>query len=379
MSPRKAQSRKQPPAGELPARRQEARPVQITPENAFTPDEEILYSDVRELIAGAKKRVAVSVNWEAVMTNWQVGSRIRTDVLKNQRAEYGKQVVAKLAGRLTVEFGHGWGMQQLRHCLRAAETFSHDQIVYALRRQLNWTHLRTIMYEKSELKRTFYLEMAWIERWSTRELSDKIQGALYERTALSRKPEEVIKAELEKVHATGELTPDLVFKSSYVLDFLGLKDSYSENDLEDAILDEIQNFIKELGSDFAFMDRQMRFTVDGIDYKIDLLFYHRTLRRLIAIDLKLGKFLPEYEGQMRLYLRWLNHNDRKEGEESPIGLILCSEGNTEHIEYLMLDDSDIRVAQYYTTLPDVELLKMKLQRAIKVAQGVLDERKELEK
>ena len=313
------------------------------------------------------------------MANWQVGSRIRTDVLKNKRAEYGKQIVAKLASRLTVEFGSGWGTQQLRHCLRAAETFSQEQILYALRRQLNWTHLRTLMYEKSELKRNFYLEMAWIEHWSTRELSDNIQGALYERTALSRKPEEVIKAELEKVHATGELTPDLVFKSSYVLDFLGLKDSYSENDLEGAILDEIQNFIKELGSDFAFMDRQMRFTVDGIDYKIDLLFYHRTLRRLIAIDLKLGKFLPEYEGQMRLYLRWLNHNDRKEGEESPIGLILCSEGNTEHIEYLMLDDSDIRVAQYYTTLPDVELLKMKLQRAIKVAQDVLDERKELEK
>ncbi len=378
MSAKKTQ-RKKPSDGNLPVKKQDAKLETLSPANAFTPEEEILYSDVRDLIANAKKRAAVAVNWEVVMANWQVGSRIRTDVLKNQRAEYGKQIVAKLAGRLTMEFGHGWGMQQLRHCLRAAETFSQEQIVYALRRQLNWTHLRTLMYEKSELKRTFYLEMAWIERWSTRELSDKIQGALYERTALSRKPEEVIKAELEKVHDTGELTPDLVFKSSYVLDFLGLKDSYSENDLEDAILDEIQNFIRELGSDFAFMDRQMRFTVDGIDYKIDLLFYHRTLRRLIVVDLKLGKFLPEYEGQMRLYLRWLNHNDRKPGEESPIGLILCSEGNTEHIEYLMLDDSDIRVAQYFTSLPDVELLKMKLQRAIKVAQDVLGERKELEK
>ena len=125
------------------------------------------------------------------------------------------------------------------------------------------------------------------------------------------------------------------------------------------------------------MNRQMRFTVDGIDYRIDLLFYHRTLRRLIAVDLKLGKFLPEYEGQMRLYLRWLNRNDRKEGEESPIGLILCSEGNTEHIEYLMLEDSDIRVAQYYTALPDIELLKMKLQRAVKIAQDMMAERKKL--
>lgn len=346
-------------------------------ESIFTADEELLYSDIRKLIVDAKKRAAVTVNWEATLVKWQVGLRIRKDILNNQRAEYGKQIVAKLAIRLTMEFGQGWSLQNLRHCLRSAETFSREQIVSALRRQLNWTHLKTIMYEDSELKRNFYLEMAWIEHWSTRELSNKIQGALYERTALSRKPEDVIRAELEKVHTTGELTPDLVFKSSYILDFLGLKDTYAESDLEDAILDEIQNFIKELGSDFAFMNRQMRFTVDGIDYKIDLLFYHRTLRRLIAVDLKLGKFLPEYEGQMRLYLRWLNQNDRKAGEESPIGLILCSEGNTEHIEYLMLDNSDIRVAQYYTTLPDVELLKMKLQRAIKAAQDVLEERKTL--
>ena len=378
MKERKTQGKKQSQDSKLPAKTQNTKHGLSSVENSFTADEELLYSDIRKLIVDAKKRAAVTVNWEATLVKWQVGLRIRTDILNNQRAEYGKQIVAKLAIRLTMEFGQGWSLQNLRHCLRIAETFSKEQIVSALRRQLNWTHLKTIMYEDSELKRNFYLEMAWIEHWSTRELSSKIQGALYERTALSRKPEDVIKAELEKVHTTGELTPDLVFKSSYILDFLGLKDTYAESDLEDAILDEIQNFIKELGSDFAFMNRQMRFTVDGIDYKIDLLFYHRTLRRLIAVDLKLGKFLPEYEGQMRLYLRWLNQNDRKIGEESPIGLILCSEGNTEHIEYLMLDNSDIRVAQYYTTLPDVELLKLKLQRAIKAAQDVLEERKKLE-
>ncbi|MBE6374339.1 MAG: DUF1016 domain-containing protein [Lentisphaerae bacterium] len=329
------------------------------------------------MIAEARKRAYVAINTEAIMVNWRVGTRIRTDILKNQRAEYGKQIIAKLAFRLTAEFGRGWGVQTLQHCVRSAYTFSEEQISYAVRTQLSWTHLRSLMSVESDLARTFYLEMAAIEHWSTRELSDKIQSALYERTAISRKPEELIKAELKKVQNTGDLTPDLIFKSSYILDFLGLKDTYAEEDLEDAILDEIQNFIKELGTDFAFMNRQMRFTVDGIDYKIDLLFYHRTLRRLIAVDLKLGKFLPEYEGQMRLYLRWLNRNDRKAGEESPIGLILCSEGNTEHIEYLMLEDSDIRVAQYYTSLPDVELLKMKLQRAVKIAQDMMAERKGL--
>lgn len=343
----------------------------------ISPEENTLYSDIRTMIEEVRKRTAVAINSEIVMVYWQIGTRIRTDVLKNQRAEYGKNIIAKLASRLTKEFGRGWGIQNLRHCLRCAESFSQEQIFSALRRQLSWTHLKTIMYEDSELKRNFYLEMAGIERWSTRELNDKIQGALYERTALSKKPEHLIKAELEKVHESGELTPDFVFKSSYILDFLGLKDFYAEVDLENAILDQILNFIKELGSDFAFLDRQMRFTVDGIDYKIDLLFYHRTLRRLIAVDLKLGKFLPEYEGQMRLYLRWLNRNERKVGEECPIGLILCSEGNTEHIEYLMLEDTDIRVAQYYTSLPDVELLKMKLQRAIKIAQDMVIERKEL--
>ena len=342
-----------------------------------SPEENSLYSDVRNMIAEARKRAYVAINTEAIMVNWRIGTRIRTDILKNQRAEYGKQIIAKLAFRLTAEFGRGWGVQTLQHCVRSAYTFSEEQISYAVRTQLSWTHLRSLMSVESDLARTFYLEMAAIEHWSTRELSDKIQSALYERTAISRKPEELIKAELKKVQNTGDLTPDLIFKSSYILDFLGLKDTYAEEDLEDAILDEIQNFIKELGSDFAFMNRQMRFTVDGIDYKIDLLFYHRTLRRLIAVDLKLGKFLPEYEGQMRLYLRWLNRNDRKPGEESPIGLILCSEGNTEHIEYLMLEDSDIRIAQYYTSLPDVELLKMKLQRAVKIAQDMMAERKGL--
>lgn len=130
----------------------------------------------------------------------------------------------------------------------------------------------------------------------------------------------------------------------------------------------LQQFIKELGSDFAFLDRQKRITVDAIDYRIDLLFYHRSLRRLVAIDLKLGKFKPEYEGQMLLYLRYLNTNERKEGEETPIGLILCSEGNTEHIEYLMLEDSNIKVAQFYTQLPDKNVLSEKLQRAIAIAR-----------
>ena len=240
---------------------------------------------------------------------------------------------------------------------------------------MNWTHLRTLMFVSDELARSFYMEMCRIEHWDTRTLAAKIDGQLYERTAISRKPEEVIKQELTEVKKTNKLLPDLVFRSSYFLDMLGLPDAFSENELESAILSQIQLFIKELGTDFAFLDRQKRIAVDSIDYYIDLLFYHRGLKRLVAIDLKLGKFKPEYEGQMLLYLRYLDKNERKEGEESPIGLILCSEGNTEHIEYLILDDqSSIKVAQYYTQLPDKKLLAEKLQKAIIVAREHYAER-----
>lgn len=224
------------------------------------------------------------------------------------------------------------------------------------------------MFIDDELKRKFYLEMTRIEHWDTRTLDKKIDSLFYERTALSRKPEELIKIELQNLQENSVLSPDVVFRSSYFLDALGLEDFYSEKELENAILINLQSFIKELGNDFAFLERQKRITIDAVDYKIDLLFFHRALKRLVVIDLKLGKFKPEHEGQMLLYLRYLNKNERKEGEESPIGLILCSEGNTEHIEYLMLEESSIKVAQYFTQLPDKKILKEKLQKAIAIAR-----------
>ena len=218
--------------------------------------------------------------------------------------------------------------------------------------------------------------MCRLEHWDTRTLDAKIDSQLYERTAISRKPEDVIKKELDNLKDDNTLNPDLVFKSSYFLDMLGLPDVFTEKDLESSIVTQMQSFICEMGTDFAFIGRQKRITVDAIDYYIDLLFYHRTLRRLVAIDLKLGKFKPEHEGQMLLYLRYLNKNERKEGELSPIGLVLCSEGNTEHVEYLMLDeDSPIKVAQYYTQLPDKKLLAEKMQRAIAIAREHFAEQK----
>lgn len=328
----------------------------------------ILYKDVCEIIDGTRMRLAITANSEICMMNWHIGKRIKEDVLYNKRAEYGKEIVKKLAALLTEKYGNGWSDRKLAHCIRSAYTFSEDQIVYAVRIQLTWTHLRSLMFIEDELKRTFYMEMVRVEQWDTRTLDKKIDGLFYERTALSRKPEALIKQELKQIKSSNSLTPDTVFRSSYFLDALGLGDIYSEKDLEDAILLNLQLFIKEMGNDFAFLDRQKRITVDAVDYRIDLLFFHRGLKRLVAIDLKLGKFKPEHEGQMLLYLRYLNKNERKEGEESPIGLILCSEGNTEHIEYLMLEESDIKVAQYFTQLPDKKTLSEKLHKAIAVAR-----------
>ena len=337
----------------------------ILPENK---SETRLYSDICSLIESTRLRVATTANTEIIMLHWQIGVCMKEDILRNQRADYGKQIVKHLSKRLTERYGRGWSDRQLFHCIRAAYTFSEEQIVYAVRTQLTWTHLRSIMFIDDQLKRDFYIEMCRLERWDTRTLDEKIDSQLFELTALSKKPEEVIKQELAEIRETNSLTPDVVFRSGYFLDMLGLSDVYSERDLEDAILIQLQAFIKELGNDFAFLDRQKRITVDAIDYRIDLLFYHRGLRRLVAIDLKLGKFKPEHEGQMLLYLRYLNKNERKVGEESPIGLILCSEGNTEHIEYLMLEDSNIKIAQYFTQLPDKKVLSEKLKRAIAIGR-----------
>lgn len=269
---------------------------------------------------------------------------------------------------MVAEYGTGWGEKHLRHCLRLAETFQDKEILYALSRELSWTHIRSIIYINEPLKRMFYLEMCKLERWSTRVLQERINSMLYERTAISKKPNETIQNELELLKNRQQISPELVFRDPYFLDFLGLKDAYSEKDLESAILSELQRFIIEFGSDFAFLAKQKRITIDHDDYYIDLLFFHRRLQCLVAIDLKLGKFQAAFKGQMELYLRWLEKYEMLEGENAPIGLILCASKNEEHIELLKLNESNIKVAEYLTKLPDLKLLEQKLHQAIIIAK-----------
>jgi len=260
--------------------------------------------------------------------------------------------------------------------VRFAEAFPDIQIVSSLLRQLSWTHFLSLIYLKDPLQREFYAEMCRIERWSTRTLQAKIASMLYERTALSKKPDELIRHELDTLRETDQMTPGLVFQDPYILDFLGLRDRYYERDLEDAILREMEAFLLELGAGFAFLARQRRIQVDSDDFYLDLLFYNRRLRRLVALDLKLGNFTPGDKGQMELYLRWLDKYERQPGEDPPLGIILCAGKKQEQIELLELDKAGIHIAEYLTELPPRELLQEKLHAAIVQARTRLAQREE---
>jgi len=330
-----------------------------------------LLADVRGLILAAREQVARAVDSGLVTLYWHVGRRVHQDILKERRAEYGEEILQTLSAKLTVEFGRGFSAKSLRHMVRFAEAFSDFRIVSALMRQLSWTHFLSVIYLDDELKRDFYAEMCRIEKWSTRTLQKKIGSMLFERTALSRKPAKLAAMELKQLRDEDKLTPDLVFRDPYVLDFLGLRNTYAEKDLEAAILREMEAFILELGVGFAFFERQKRITVDDEDHYLDLLFYHRHLRRLVAIDLKLEEFKPGDKGQTEFYLRWLDRHERKAGEEAPIGLILCAGQRHETVELLDLEKSGIRVSSYWTEVLPKEQLQKKLHEAVRLARARL--------
>ena len=334
-----------------------------------------LLGDLQSLIESARIRVAVGVNAEMVMLYWDIGERIRTEILGDKRATYGKQVVNTVSDQLTMQYGRGFTRANLFHMLQFFETFPDRKIVYSLSGQLSWTHFRNIIYIEDSLAREFYTGMCRLERWSVRTLQAKIQGMLFERTALSKKPEELARKELAALRDEDRMTPDLVFKSPYFLEFLGLSDTFSEKDLENSILRDLEGFILELGTDFSFVARQKRITVDHEDFYIDLIFYHRRLRCLIVIDLKLGAFRPADMGQVELYLRWLDKYDRQPGEEPPLGLILCSGKSAERIELLELEERGIRVAEYLTELPPRDVLEKKLKAAVAMHKERLAARK----
>lgn len=339
-----------------------------------TPNSTLLVHDVKTLIEQSKQQLAQTVNSTMSMLYWQIGTKINEEVLNNERAEYGKEVIKSLSAQLIKSYGNGWGEKQLRQCTKFAEVFPDREIVYTLCRQLSWSHLRNIFFIEEPLKREFYIEMCKIEKWSVRTFRERIKSMLYERTAISKKPDETIKNELAALKNSEKISPDLVFREPYFLDFLNLKDTFSEKDLESGMVAELQRFITELGTDFAFLARQKRISIDTRDYYIDLLFYHRRLKSLVAIDLKIGEFDAAYKGEMELYLSYLEKYEMMDGENPPIGLILCTGKNPEHIELLSLHKTNIKVADYFTILPPKEVLLDRFRRAIELAKNNIDSR-----
>ncbi len=327
-----------------------------------------LLGELRALIQAVRTRVATVVNAELTILHWRIGKRLLAENLHEGRADYGQQILASLSQQLEEEFGKGFSYSALTRMVRFAELFPDERIVVSLVQVLSWTHILALLPIKDGIAREFYAEICRVERWSVRTLRQKIGGMLFERTALSKNSEELIRHELATLRDDGRMTPELVFRDPYLLDFLGLSGTYSEKDLESAILREMERFLLELGSGFSFVARQKRMSVGRDDFYLDLLFYHRLLRRLVAIELKLESFQPAHTGQMELYLRWLDKHERAPGEEAPIGLILCAGADAEQVKLLQLDEKSIRVAEYLTELPPVELLRERLHRAIAAAR-----------
>jgi len=330
--------------------------------------EQALLGELRDLIEQARRQVAQTANSTLTMLYWQMGQRIQREVLKHRRAEYGEEIVSTLSTQLVRDYGRSFGLRSLRRMVQFAQAFPDETIVATLSRELGWSHFVEILPLKKPLEREFYAEMCRIERWSVRTLRERIGGQLYLRTAVTKQPEALIDTELKKLHVSGQMTADLVFRDPYMLDFLGLPDGYSERDLEEAILRDMERFLLELGVGFSFVARQKRISVGADDFYLDLLFYHRHLRRLVAVELKLEKFQPAHKGQMELYLRWLDKYDRAEGEESPIGLILCAEADSEQVELLNLGSANIRVAEYLDKIPDMKVMRAQLHRIVQRAR-----------
>jgi predicted nuclease of restriction endonuclease-like (RecB) superfamily len=332
--------------------------------SGLTPTHDTLVVEVRQLIADARLRAAAAVNAELTWLYWQVGRRIHREILGSRRAGYGEEIVSTLSRQLTVEYGRGYSAKSLRHMVRFAETFAEEGIVSTLSRQLSWSHLKEIIYVDDPLKRDFYLELCRLEDWSVRQLRERMQSLLFERSAISKQPDETIRHDLDALRQEQPPSPAVLLKDPYLLDFLGLNDRYLERDLEDAILREIEQFLLELGAGFTFVARQKRVQIDDDDFYIDLLLYNRKLRRLVAVELKVGEFRAEFKGQMELYLRWLARYEQEEGENPPLGIILCTGRKQEQIELLELDRSGIHVAEYLTVLPPREALQAKLNQSI---------------
>ena len=326
--------------------------------------EQVLVTELSLLIEQSQHQVVAQANSTLTLLFWQVGKRINEDILQNKRADYGKQIVSTLSAQLKEKYGRNFELGNLRRMMQFAEQFPDLQIVVPLARQLSWSHFTILIPIKNQEAKVFYANLAVEGALGKRELRKQISNKTYERSSIANLQNT---SNHPAIHNT--------FKDPYFLDFLGLQNTYLEKDLEAAILRELEAFILELGKGFAFVERQKRMIIDGEDFHLDLLFYHRNLKRLVAIELKLGKFEAQHKGQMELYLKWLDKYEKAEGENTPIGLILCAEGSREQIELLEMHKDGIMVAEYWTELPPKKQLEQKIHSILIEARERIERNK----
>lgn len=324
-----------------------------------------LLTEVVALIEKTKYQVVSYANSSLTILFWHIGERILTQNLQNDRGEYGKQIVVTLSRELVKRFGKNYEVKNLWRMIQFTKQFPDIENVATLSPHLSWSHFLVLIPIKEQSAREFYGKLAFESSFGVRELRKQIEKKTFER---------IERADI-KLHEDSIIKKG-IFKDPYLLDFLELKDGYLENDLESAILKELELFILELGNGFTFIERQKRMIIDGDDFYLDLLFYHRKLKRLVAIELKIDKFKAKYKGQMELYLKWLDKYEKQEGEGTPIGLILCAEASSEQIELLQMQKDGIMVAEYWTDLPPKEILEAKLHEALIEARERI-ERKQL--
>lgn len=326
--------------------------------------EQVLVTELSLLIEQSQHQVVAQANSTLTLLFWQVGKRINEDILQNKRADYGKQIVSTLSAQLKEKYGRNFELGNLRRMMQFAEQFPDLQIVATLSRQLSWSHFRELIPLKTKEAREYYAQASAAQTLGIRELRKQISTKTFERSSIANLQNT---SNHPAIHNT--------FKDPYFLDFLGLQNTYLEKDLEAAILRELEAFILELGKGFAFVERQKRMIIDGEDFHLDLLFYHRNLKRLVAIELKLGKFEAQHKGQMELYLKWLDKYEKAEGENTPIGLILCAEGSREQIELLEMHKDGIMVAEYWTELPPKKQLEQKIHSILIEARERIERNK----
>ncbi|SEP06131.1 YhcG family protein [Flavobacterium sp. fv08] len=333
-------------------------------EDKIVYDNDSLISELSQMIEQTQHQITSQANSALTMLFWHIGTRINNNILENKRADYGKQIVVTVSRQLMKQYGRSFEEKNLRRMLQFSEKFKDREIVVTLSRQLSWSHFLVLLPLKDEEARLFYANFA--SGIGVRELRKKISNKEYERTSIA--------------NIRNTVTPDVrnSFKDPYFLDFLGLSDTYLEKDLEDAVLREIEKFILELSRGLSFIERQKRMIIDGEDFYLDLLFYHRKLRRLVAVELKLGKFQAKYKGQMELYLKWLDRYEKTEGELPPVGIILCSESNQEQVQLLEMHKDGIMVAEYWTELPSKRELEKKIHSILLDAGERMEAKKLLE-